>query len=134
MTTPTMPHHVAPVTPTQERRARTTPASTFGDWGALAAFVDVALIVLLVAVSLLPILPAYGSQGALYAVIGGVLTGALPVVIGAYARWALPITLVVTFGVYILVGGIIAYGPTLIAGVLPSRESIQGTLVGLVAS
>lgn len=134
MTTPTMPHHGAPVTPTQERRARTTPASTFGDWGALAAFVDVALIVLLVAVSLLPVLPAYGSQGALYAVIGGVLTGALPVVIGAYARWALPITLVVTFGVYILVGGIIAYGPTLIAGVLPSRESIQGTLVGLVAS
>ncbi|WP_051196814.1 transglutaminaseTgpA domain-containing protein [Jonesia quinghaiensis] len=122
------------MTPVQPTTPKKTSGTRFSEWGAISAFIDVALIVLLVAVALLPVLSAYGTSAAIYAVITGVLAGAIPVLIGAYLRWPLPVTLAISVLVYVVIGGAVAFGDSLTAGLLPSRESIAGTLTGLVAS
>lgn len=100
----------------------------------IRAVVEVIVVALCVGFSLMPMLPSYGTDVALYAIIAGVLCGALTVLVGAFARWALPVTLLVGFGVYVIVGGAVAFGRELVAGLVPSRHSITSMLVGIVTS
>lgn len=98
------------------------------------AVVEVVIVAACIGFALMPMLPAYGTDAALYAVLVGVLCGVLTVLAGAFARWALPVTLLVGFAVYVVVGGAVAFGRDLVAGFVPSRLSMTSMLVGLVTS
>lgn len=102
--------------------------------GPLRAIFEVLIVVLCAGLACFPMLPAYGTNAALYAVVIGVLSGVLPVLLGAFLRWQLPLTLVVAFAIYVVVGGAVAFGDQLIAGIVPSGYSISQTLTGIVTS
>lgn len=102
--------------------------------GPLRAIFEVLVVALCAGIACFPMLPAYGSPAALNAVVIGVLGGILPVLLGAFLRWPLPVILVLTFAVYVVVGGAVAFGDSLIAGFVPSRYSISESLTGIVTS
>lgn len=108
--------------------------ASYSDLKRFRAILEVVVVALCIGFSLMPMLPAYGTVAALYAVIAGVSCGALSVLVGAFRRWPLPITLLVGFGVYVVTGGIVAFGRELIAGFVPSGHSITSLLVGIVTS
>ncbi|WP_435299293.1 transglutaminase-like domain-containing protein [Timonella sp. A28] len=109
-------------------------SSVFSEWGPLRAVLEVAILVTCIGCALMPILPAYGTQGALIAVVLGVIAGALPVVLSGFFRWPFLLMLVVAFAVYVVVGGAVAFGKELLWGVVPSGHSITRTLGGIVTS
>lgn len=113
------------------QRHEVTPTA---DWGVIRKVLDVGVIVLCVGLALIPILPAYDSGGALGAIVAGLVCGALPIVLGARFRWPFVVTLAVTFLVYVVVGGAIAFSHELVGGIVPSGYSIGAMLTGIVTS
>ncbi len=92
-----------------------------------AAAVDVAVLLVGLAVAVSPLQPVYGGATAVPALVGGLVLGAGVAVLGAWRRWSgLGVVAMLVVG-YLLAGGALAARGTTVLGVLPGA----GTPVAL---
>lgn len=128
----------APVT--RAARRRTEPQGDRPDplpqqpWAPLQAIWEVAVVVMCVGLALIPILPTFASDGALYTVIVGVVMGALPILLGGFLRWPAPLTIVAAVATYVVVGSAVTVNELVIFGVVPTGAAMSEVLVGAVTS
>lgn len=103
-------------------------------WAPLQAIWEVAIVVVCVGLALVPILPTFASDGALYTVIVGVLMGALPILLGGFLRWPAALTMVVATVTYVVVGSAVTVNDLVSMKVVPTGAAMSEVLMGIVTS
>lgn len=98
------------------------------------AAVDAVALIVLLLVGVWGFDPIFDGTGFLIAGIGGVLLGAAVAILAAWRRWGFPLIFVVAFTLYLLLGGALALRSTTASGGIPTFDSIQALLAGLVTS
>lgn len=100
----------------------------------LQAIWEVAIVVVCVGLALVPILPTFASDNALYTVLVGVVMGALPILLGGFLRWPAALTMVVAVATYVVVSSAVTVNDLVSFGVVPTGAAINEVLVGVVTS
>ncbi len=87
--------------------------------GTRRAVVDTAVLVVLLALAVTPLLPVYGGTAALPALAVGLVAGTALAVVGAWGRWAAWLVTVVAIALVVVLGAPLTGAPTL-AGLIPT--------------
>jgi hypothetical protein len=98
-------------------------------WG-----LDLAAIAVLLGVGIAGFWPTFDGPAYLVAAIGGLVLGLVIAVVGAWRRWGMLLLAGLTIGAYVVFGTALALPQFGIAFVIPSLESLQRLVLGVVTS
>ena len=94
-----------------------------------AEAVDVAAMVVLLAMGVLAFGPVFADVSGYVAAGGGVLLGTALAIVGAWRRWSVFGVAAAALAVFVVFGGPLALPSTTVAGVLPTPETVNRLLV-----
>ncbi|WP_291377810.1 transglutaminase-like domain-containing protein [Demequina sp.] len=96
------------------------------------AGVDLAAIVVMLAMGAWGFGPVFASTAWLPAAVGGIVIGVGLGVVAVWRRWPVIVAVAAMIGAYVIFGGALALRSTTIAGVVPSLDTVSGLAFGAV--
>lgn len=96
------------------------------------SWADLAVVIALLALALVPLASAFESVGFWVAAGSGILLGALIALLGAWRRWGVLVVAAIVVVAYFLVGGAVAHGDIALFGVVPTLDVLSALALDAV--
>jgi hypothetical protein len=135
----------APVTPIRPRAEAPAPTRAAASRARAAGsrtqtlparrwILDLGAVALLLLIPVVGFWPTFDGARYLVAAIGGLVLGMALGVVGALFRWGILLLTAATVAVYFLLGGALALPHTVVAGIVPTLETLRQLALGAVMS